>query len=104
MFTSDVINLTPAQIHHEWFKYSIFVNFDLILIFLSLNSKLDSTMSKSLFENFCHKNFNLVMMIVFWINRVAWPQAQLLLLQYFVILVLVLIVSFPFYAYFVKLC
>ena len=44
------------------------------------------------------------MMIVFWINRVAWPQAQLLFLRYFVILVLVLIVSFSFYAYFVKLC
>ena len=54
MFTSDVINLTPAQIHLEWFKYSIFVNFDLILIFfLSLNSKLDSTVSQNLFENFC---------------------------------------------------
>ena len=61
-------------------------------------------MSQSLFENFCLKNFNLVMMIVFWINRVARPQAQLLFLRYFVILVLVLIVSFSFYAYFVKLC
>ena len=71
MSTSDVINLTPARIHLEGFKYSIFVDFDLILIFLSLNSKLDSTMSQNLFENFCSKNFNLVMMIVFWINRVA---------------------------------
>ena len=88
MFTSDVINLTPARIHLEGFKYSIFVDFDLILIFLSLNSKLDSTMSQNLFENFCYKNFNLVMMIVFWINQVAQPQAQLLFLQYFVIPVL----------------
>ena len=31
MFTSDVVNLTPERIHLEWF--SIFVNFDLILIF-----------------------------------------------------------------------
>ena len=53
MFTSDVINLTPARIHLKWFKYSIFVNFDSILIFLSLNSKLDSTVSQNLFENFC---------------------------------------------------
>ena len=45
-------------------------------------------MSQNLFENFCYKNFNLVMMIVFWINRVAYPQAQLLFLQYFVIPVL----------------
>ena len=50
MFTSDVVNLTPERIHLEWF--SIFVNFDLIWFFLSLNSKLDSTMSQSLFENF----------------------------------------------------
>ena len=40
MFTSDVINLTPAQIHLEWFNYSIFVNFDLILIFFITKFKI----------------------------------------------------------------
>ena len=40
MFTSDVINLTPARIHLEWFKYSIFVNFDLILIFFITKFKI----------------------------------------------------------------
>ena len=40
MFPSDVINLTLAQIHLEWFKYSIFVNFDLILIFFITKLKI----------------------------------------------------------------
>ena len=40
MFTSDVINLTPARIHLKGFKYSIFVDFDLILIFFIIKLKI----------------------------------------------------------------
>ena len=86
MFTSDVVNLTPERIHLEWF--SIFVNFDLILIFFIPKLKIRFYYVSEFIWKFLLENFNLVMTMVFWINRVAWPQAQLLFLQYFVIPVL----------------